>query len=777
MVGATARIRLADRRRRHDRRGLPRALTLRLRPLPRSQVRPDHPARLLRHAGDLRRQRPALSRARSGSNRIKALNGLLSDAPVPKALLDDPRCTVMDGESAGFRLFHRREPLVVHRLHRGELNKPQEVVEPALPGRLADAVDGPGRDFAAVAARPNAAPVLARWLTSPENPLVARVLVNRVWGWHFGRAIVRTPNDFGAQGEEPTHPELLDWLACELSWITAGASSTCTGRSCCSDTYRMASTPWRLRGGRGPGEPAGSGISPAVAWRERQIRDAMLACSGQLNPGQFGAPVVPPLGAGRADRPVRRQGEVAGHQGCRRAHAPERLPAGAADFHLPDVRGLRPARGDDELRAAAADDRADPGLGPAEQPAGPASSRPPSPGGLIAEHGRRHREGRRPRLAAGLRPADHGEEATRTREFLEARTAAPGGAVRRRWPSSALHCSTPTSSFSSTDLGSRSRWTVPVVMLTSRGAPPLISRREVLAQAGLGFGAWALLDLLEARPAWSPRELAPRPPHFPARAKHVIFLFMQGGPSHIDTFDPKPLLRTRHGRAAAAERHAGLQLQFTKTGRGRPRLAPDRSRSAVDRDSRSPTPIRTCRPAPTDLAIVRSCHHESFNHAPAQYMLNTGHARMGRPCLGSWVTYGLGSESENLPAFVVMATTGDVKGGPPVYGQGFLPGTYQPTVLRNAGSPVLYLEPPPRSSARATPRAARHGAMAQPASTWRRGAARADDLSPRIASLRAGVPHAGAPCPRRWTCARETAATRGSTGWTTRSPGGSPPTA
>src|SRR5437868_9256124 len=75
-------------------------------------------------------------------------------------------------------------------------------------------------------------------------------------------------------------------------------------------------------------------------------------------------------------------------------------------------------------------------------------------------------------------------------------------------------------------------------------------------------------------------------------------------------------------------------------------------------------------------------------------MLNTGFARMGRPCLGSWVTYGLGSESENLPAFVVMATTGDVKGGPPVYDHGFLPGTYQPTMLRNTGSPVLYLNAP-----------------------------------------------------------------------------------
>ena len=100
-----------------------------------------------------------------------------------------------------------------------------------------------------------------------------------------------------------------------------------------------------------------------------------------------------------------------------------------------------------------------------------------------------------------------------------------------------------------------------------------------------------------------------------------------------------------------------------------------------------------------DLAVVRSCYHESFNHAPAQYMMSTGASRMGHPCMGSWVTYGLGSESSNLPAFVVMANTGDVKGGPPVFDRGFLPGTYQPTVLRNAGAPVLYLDRPDNRSA------------------------------------------------------------------------------
>jgi hypothetical protein len=238
----------------------------------------------------------------------------------------------------------------------------------------------------------------------------------------------------------------------------------------------------------------------------------------------------------------------------------------------------------------------------------------------------------------------------------------------------------------------------------------------MLRRAGMGFGAWALLDLIardglragargaDATPLANP--LAARPPHFPATAKHVIFLFMQGGPSHIDTFDPKPLLKKLHGQPLPASASEGLQLQFTKSGAavlGSPQTFKKCGQSGVEIADTYPH-LQTCA---DDLAIVRSCYHDSFNHAPAQYMLNTGFARMGRPCLGSWVTYGLGSESENLPAFVVMATTDDVKGGPPVYDHGFLPGTYQPTVLRGAGDPVLYLDAPgasPRPHSSPSPR-------------------------------------------------------------------------
>jgi uncharacterized protein (DUF1501 family) len=227
-----------------------------------------------------------------------------------------------------------------------------------------------------------------------------------------------------------------------------------------------------------------------------------------------------------------------------------------------------------------------------------------------------------------------------------------------------------------------------------------LSRRDMLRRAGLGFGSWALLDLLTrdgllAAPpkATAANPLAPKAPHFRASARQVIFLFMQGGPSHLDTFDPKPLLNKLHGKPLPASATKGLRLQFTKRNAallGSPQTFRKCGRSGLEIADTYPH-LQTCA---DDLAVVRSCYHDSFNHAPAQYLLSTGSARMGRPCLGSWVTYGLGSPSENLPAFVVMATTGDVKGGPPVYGHGFLPGTYQPTVLRGSGSPVLYLKGP-----------------------------------------------------------------------------------
>ena len=250
-------------------------------------------------------------------NRIKALNGLLSEVPVPKELLDDPRCTVKDEDRQGFRLFHRAEPLVIHRLHRGELNKPQEVVEPGLPAAVSTASD---RAELARTSPTNRRAALARWLTSPENPLVARVLVNRVWGWHFGRGIVRTPNDFGTQGEEPTHPEMLDYLARDLiehGWSLKRLHRLIVTLQHLSDGEHGD----RGRGPRRPRKPPALAIpSPTPGGRRDPGRDARVLGPAQLQGVRKAR--RPPAGQGRADGPVRRSREVARHQGRFRARPP-----------------------------------------------------------------------------------------------------------------------------------------------------------------------------------------------------------------------------------------------------------------------------------------------------------------------------------------------------------------------------------------------------------------------------------------------------------------------
>jgi hypothetical protein len=223
--------------------------------------------------------------------RIKAINGLLSEVPVPKELLNDPRCTLRGDDKAGLNLFHRTEPMTVHRLRRGELNKPRDVVGPAVPEVLTAAGHAP--DFAAVPPQGRRA-ALARWLTAPDNPLTARVLVNRVWGWHFGQALVRTPNDFGTQGEPPTHPELLDWLAqdfLEHGWDLKRLHRLIL----LSNTYRMGNTS-DAETVRADPENRYLARFPRRRLEGEALRDAMLCCAGTLNRKPYGPPVVPPLG-------------------------------------------------------------------------------------------------------------------------------------------------------------------------------------------------------------------------------------------------------------------------------------------------------------------------------------------------------------------------------------------------------------------------------------------------------------------------------------------------
>ena len=224
--------------------------------------------------------------------RIKALNGWLSDAPVPKQYLNDPRCTIETEDKTGFHLFHREQPFEMHVLHRGQFSTPGNVVGPAVPAIFETPQIKKDFDEAPLDGRRAA---LAKWITSPDNPLAARVIVNRVWAWHFGEGIVRTPNDFGNQGEPPTHPELLDWLARDFmkhGWSLKHLHK----RIMLSSTYRMQSIP-NPRAARLDPENRLLSHFPRQRLDGESIRDAILAATGTLNPRQFGPAVAPPLGS------------------------------------------------------------------------------------------------------------------------------------------------------------------------------------------------------------------------------------------------------------------------------------------------------------------------------------------------------------------------------------------------------------------------------------------------------------------------------------------------
>src|ERR1700686_3498914 len=227
-------------------------------------------------------------------------------------------------------------------------------------------------------------------------------------------------------------------------------------------------------------------------------------------------------------------------------------------------------------------------------------------------------------------------------------------------------------------------------------APQYGSRREFLARAGGGFGMVALCALLEQEGLLAASSevnpLAPKPPNFPAKAKHVIYLFMHGGPSHIDTFDPKPLLTKLNGQPPPPS-FGKVDFQFTKMEKA-PLLASSRTFRKYGQSGIEISDLfeHTAQFA-DDMAVIRSCYHDGFTHVIGQTWMNTGWGRVGRPSMGSWIVYGLGSESEELPAFMVMLD-GGIKSGSPAYGSGFLPAMYQGTVLRTEGSPILNVKRP-----------------------------------------------------------------------------------
>lgn len=229
-----------------------------------------------------------------------------------------------------------------------------------------------------------------------------------------------------------------------------------------------------------------------------------------------------------------------------------------------------------------------------------------------------------------------------------------------------------------------------------------ITRRWFFKQCGVGLGSMALASLLENELAPGAQAaitaptgpMAPKMPHYAAKAKRVIYLFQAGAPSHLDLFDYKPQLEKFNGTLPPADLLKGYRAAFINP--NSTLLAPKYKFAKYGQNGAELSELLPhLSTVVDDITIVKSMQTDAFNHAPAQIFMNTGSTQFGRPSMGAWTTYGLGSESQDLPGYVVFSTgTKGTSGGAANWGSGFLPTAYQGVPFRGQGDPVLYLSNP-----------------------------------------------------------------------------------
>ena len=221
-----------------------------------------------------------------------------------------------------------------------------------------------------------------------------------------------------------------------------------------------------------------------------------------------------------------------------------------------------------------------------------------------------------------------------------------------------------------------------------------LTRRQLFQRVGLGVGGLALANLLNNDLAAAPKNPFS---HFAPKAKNVIYFHLVGAPSHLDLFDYKPELQKRNGELCPKEMFEGKQLAFI---RSRPSLLGTSKESKYEFKKCGKSGIRISNLLPhlqtvaDDMCFIRTLHTDQFNHAPAQMFMQTGFERFGRPSLGAWTNYGIGSPNKDLPGFVVMVTGQYPGAGNSVFGSGFLPSVYQGIEFRGKGDPVLFLSNP-----------------------------------------------------------------------------------
>ena len=232
-----------------------------------------------------------------------------------------------------------------------------------------------------------------------------------------------------------------------------------------------------------------------------------------------------------------------------------------------------------------------------------------------------------------------------------------------------------------------------------------VTRRHFFSRCSVGLGSIALSTLLADRgiaasPTTMRNPLEPKPPHFPAKAKNVIFLFMAGGPSQPDMVQYKPMLAKLNGKPIPESYTAGKRFAFMDTSNGSNLLG---SAHTFKQYGDSGAWVSDLMPHTArivdQLTFLSTCKTDLFNHAPAKLFMNTGTGQFGRPSMGAWITYGLGSECDDLPGFVVLLSgPRGPRGGAVLWGSGVLPTTYQGVPLRNQGDPIVNLSTPPSVS-------------------------------------------------------------------------------
>ena len=238
------------------------------------------------------------------------------------------------------------------------------------------------------------------------------------------------------------------------------------------------------------------------------------------------------------------------------------------------------------------------------------------------------------------------------------------------------------------------------------------SRRKFLQETAGGVGAIALWELLanDGRAAQTSREMSgaeipsrampsvnplqPKAPHFAPKAKNVIFLYMAGAPSQLDLFDPKPEMKKWEGQPLPHSMTQHLDLAFIKP-TAKIWASPYRFQPRGECGMEISDLLPYTAGCADDICLIRSAQTDQINHHPGQLMMNCGSGLVGRPSMGAWVSYGLGSEAQNLPGFVVLSTGGGTSAGNANWGSGFLPSSYQGVPFRGSGDPVLYLSNPP----------------------------------------------------------------------------------